>query len=225
MSTWNQREQVCACGRRALVRVVESANVWRHPAFRDDVLAERFNQTICVGCEAAVSVEIMVLYTDLEHQLFIGVFPRHEAAAVAACSHIVETSFQAAIGDAPRPVRAWGDSVQRRVVFGYDQLREKVLCSYHGLDDRMVEAYKMLTLTLGARTLEPGTVDLRLVDLRGDEAVYHALDARRRPIRELLVQRSTFEHLARQPVRALMPGLFSSPYVHHTQAVAPTAAS
>ena len=44
--------------------------------------------------------------------------------------------------EGPEFVRAFGETIAIRLVFGLEELREKVLCRIHDLDDRVVEAMK-----------------------------------------------------------------------------------
>lgn len=44
--------------------------------------------------------------------------------------------------EGPPFVREFGDTVAIRLVFGLEELREKVVCRIHDLDDRVIEAMK-----------------------------------------------------------------------------------
>jgi len=126
------------------VLVVESANVQRFPEFRNRLLARTFMRFTCVGCNEPFVIEHEMLYTDLERRQFFGVFPRGEVARYSQCERWIETTYrQAFLAESPHVIRVSLDNCVRRVVFGYEQLREKIVCFEAGLDDRLLEAVKV----------------------------------------------------------------------------------
>jgi hypothetical protein len=78
--------------------------------------------------------------------------------------------------EGPPAVRRWGAGVVIRLVFGTEELREKVICRLAGLDDRVVE-YLKVTLMDRDRGVVPvldgcdQTADLRFRFLDRDETV------------------------------------------------------
>lgn len=150
MSTTSLEEVACPeCGVRQNVLVVESANIQRFPEFRARVLNGTFMRFTCVDCKASFLVETDLLYTDYEQRLFIGVFPRDRRAHVKECEAILEETYQRVfVKEAPAFARvAVGGDLQRRIVFGYEELREKIVCFSAGLDDHIVEAVKVTLIT------------------------------------------------------------------------------
>jgi hypothetical protein len=99
----------------------------------------------CVSCGTSFVVEADLLYTDYEQRLFIGVFPRERRANAAECEALLEDTYQRVfVNEAPAFARvAVNGELQRRVVFGYEELREKVVCFSAGLDDHIIEAIKL----------------------------------------------------------------------------------
>ncbi len=125
----------------------ESANADLDPGLRQAVLEGRFMRADCSACGVDFVVESELLYTELRRGWFIGVFPRTRRSEADALGALIEQAYVTAAGDgAPRPIRLLAQSVRRRVVFGYDELREKVLCGEHGLDDRAIEVTKLALL-------------------------------------------------------------------------------
>lgn len=146
MSTTSVEETACPeCGVRQNIVVVESANIQRFPEFRNRVLNGTFMRFTCVSCQASFVVETDMLYTDYDQRLFIGVFPRTRRAHVPECEALLEATYlQVFITEAPAFARAAvGGELNRRIVFGYEELREKVVCFSAGLDDHIVEAVKI----------------------------------------------------------------------------------
>ena len=124
--------------------VVESANVQRFPDFRERLLKRTLMRFTCASCTHPFVIEHEMLYTDLERRQFFGVFPRAAAAQFAQCEEWIEATYrQTFLEEGPEVVRQALDNCVRRVVFGYEQLREKVVCFDAGLDDRILEAVKV----------------------------------------------------------------------------------
>ncbi|HEX6839490.1 MAG TPA: CpXC domain-containing protein [Polyangia bacterium] len=145
MSTTSTTRARCPdCGTEQEVLVVESANVQRFPDFRQRLLARTLMRFTCASCTHPFVIEHEMLYTDLERRQFFGVFPRAAAAEFAQCEQWIEATYRRAfLEEGPHIVRQALDNCVRRVVFGYEQLREKVVCFDAGLDDRILEAVKV----------------------------------------------------------------------------------
>lgn len=145
MSTTSTRRVHCPdCGAEQDILVVESANVQRFPDFRVQLLARTFMRFSCAACSNRFVIEHEMLYTDLERRQFFGVFPRAEASRFSQCEELIEATYrQAFVDESPHVIRVSLDNCVRRVVFGYEQLREKVVCFEAGLDDHIVEAIKL----------------------------------------------------------------------------------
>jgi hypothetical protein len=145
MSTTSTRRVRCPdCDAEQDVLVVESANVQRFPEFRTRLLDRTFMRFPCSGCAHFFVIEHDMLWTDLDRRQFFGVFPRESVARFAECEAIVEQSYrQAFLDESPEVVRRSLHDCALRVVFGYEQLREKVVCFDAGLDDHILEAMKL----------------------------------------------------------------------------------
>jgi hypothetical protein len=138
------------------ILMVESANIQRFPEFRKQVIDGSFMRFTCTVCNGAFVIETDLLYTDVDQGLFVGVFPRDRRADVAECEALVERTYdQVFVQEPPAFARALFANLQCRVVFGYEELREKVVCFAAGLDDHIIEAVKVAlidaTPELGAR--------------------------------------------------------------------------
>lgn len=200
-----------SCGAVMDVPVWTSANASRHPEIADAVLAGTFHVATCPSGHATV-IEREVLYTDLDRGVFIGVFPRQDRGDVARCVRIVEDAFLGAVGEnAPEPVLGWAGTIRRRVVFGYDELREKVLCFRHDLDDRLLESWKAAWTTLSGTRAE-----LRLVDVQDGTLILASCAADDTVLEHLAVPRAHVDQLrglTEAPRR--LPQLFDSIHVHY----------
>lgn len=169
MSTFASVPLPCpSCGHTSTVRLAESANAARHPPFRAQVLAGTFMRFVCEQCHEATVVERELLYTDLPRGQAIGVFPSERRGDGGA----MERGFDTMVDQlALEPGLAGRTLPMRRIVFGYAELREKLICADAGLDDRVVEALKLVLL---ARTtwVSGGSRGLLLVAVEPDQLVF-----------------------------------------------------
>jgi hypothetical protein len=145
LSTTSTTRASCPeCGAEQDVLVVESANVQRFPDFRTRLFQRTLMRFVCTSCARPFVVEHEMLYTDIERRQFFGVFPRAAAAQFAQYEQWIEATYRETfLEEGPTVVRQALDNCIRRVVFGYEQLREKVVCFDAGLDDRILEAVKV----------------------------------------------------------------------------------
>jgi hypothetical protein len=179
-----------ACGADIEATTFESINPTRHPFLQDQLLERTLLRRSCDHCGAFHQHYDRLIWTDLPGRLCVCIlqdddrprWPQLENEALAALSVPLR-------GEGPPAVRLWGDQVQIRLVFGTEELREKVLCRLAGLDDRVIE-YLKVTLMDRDRAAVPvldgaeGTADLRFRFLDRDEPVtlprahYHQAAAR-----------------------------------------------
>lgn len=154
----------------------------------------------------------MLLYIDLERRQFFACFQRGRRAEAEALEPLVDEAFHRALmRDAPAPIRRSAEHVGRRIVFGYEELREKVFCYQAGLDDRLLEALKLQVL------MAPGGADIHALSLRtvsADGLHFAALEPG--GIGQVAVPRGNYDRLAgeRAHVASMLPALFDSHYVH-----------
>jgi CpXC motif protein len=216
MSTTVTIDLACpVCGHAQSAQVAESANVQRAPIWRDQVLARTFMRVACSACRAPIVLERELLYTDLERGLFIAVFPRGRRGEADALAAVVERAFQAAfVEQAPAAVRASAPAIDRRVVFGYDELREKVVARDAAIDDRALEALKLM---LGDAAPPGGTgAAPALTLLAADHAWLELAIMTPLGVETHRVARSLLDDLAagRAQLATVLAPLFDGPYVH-----------
>ncbi|HJU22718.1 MAG TPA: CpXC domain-containing protein [Casimicrobiaceae bacterium] len=209
MSTTATTEIACpSCGKGQAVLAVESANVRRFPEFRRRLLDGTFMRFDCTGCTERFIVERDLLWTDLDAGLLIAVFPQTERERALELSHIVEDVYDRAfVREPPAVVRASVPELRCRVVFGYEELREKIVCFDGGLDDRILEALKLAIMEAQPNIYRPS---LQAVD---EQALWFAgVGSNAQPF---AVDRRAYEAMrADEPaLRILLPGLFAGAHV------------
>jgi hypothetical protein len=207
MSTFAPQEVACpSCGRKQTWTLATSLNGARASKQIDEIKNGSFQQVACDGCGHRFELEWPFLYYDFAGSLTVGVFPsewepewrRHEA--------MLARSWRKNAGaDAPLPARSFGAGVRVRTVFGHAALREKLLCSQAGLDDRLIELLKLELMRA-----ENIHVRLRLQAIDGDFAF--GADGVAESWR---IPRSAYDELAAQPAdyAQLLSRLDASSYV------------
>ncbi len=145
MSIYEVRTLGCgACGAVRTVKVVESANPERHPPFLDELLGRTLHRFRCDECGHVDVLEDPLLWTDARVGLVAGMLPPSQRPAWAELEVAVATGLATPVRDeGPVFVRQWGAEVEIRVVFGLEELREKVVAAHAGIDDRAVELCKV----------------------------------------------------------------------------------
>ena len=166
-----------ACGAAIEATTFESINPTRHPFLQDRLLERTLLLRSCDSCGASHQHFDRLIWTDLPGRLCVCVvqeddrthWPQLEKEALSALSVPLRA-------EGPPAVRLWGAQVAIRLVFGTEELREKVICRLAGLDDRVVEHLK-ITLMDRDRGVVPvldgcdETADLRFRFLDRDESV------------------------------------------------------
>jgi hypothetical protein len=140
------------CGREIEAVTIESANVMRHPHFQEQLLERRLLKMSCPRCGAVHLHFDRFMWTDLPGRLCAIVMDDNDRADWPRLEPEAREAIAVPFSEGPTVVRDLGRALTIRLVFGLEELREKVLCRIHGLDDRLVEALK-LDLPFGS-TLE-----------------------------------------------------------------------
>jgi len=131
----------CDCGNSLTVQLADSINVKRSPEAREKILRGELHRAACPACNRQMTVEKPFYYTDLSRNAFFRVSPRGERHLWKKASAQLEQAanfFPNAISKS--------DERTLRVVFGMDELREKLVAQDSGLDDRLVELLKVFLI-------------------------------------------------------------------------------
>ncbi len=121
-------------GTRHATTLADCLNVQRTPAAREQILARRLHQLEAGG--ETLQVEKAFFYLDLARGQAFLVQPPRERFRHADAS----TALARMLLVLPPSMRA--QAQQQRVVFGLEELREKIVAADAGLDDRAVELMK-----------------------------------------------------------------------------------
>jgi hypothetical protein len=159
----------CRCGARLEALVADSLNAARHTHLKQAVLERRLHVFVCAVCQRPITIEKEMLYVDVPRRQFIGVYPTNERVRERECGEELLNAFERTVAkDAPGVVRELASSFLVRVVFGYEELREKIVADDAGLSDLILELVKARLLASDRSLVERGVMTLRLERVLGD---------------------------------------------------------
>jgi hypothetical protein len=169
MSITQVRRIPCrACGREIEAVTVESANIMRHPHFQEQLLERRLLRMACPRCGAEHLHYDRFMWTDLPGRFCAIVLDESERGNWADLEPEARDAIAAPFAEGPPVVRELGSALTIRLVFGLEELREKVLCRVNELDDRDIEALKdQLPYGCALEAVEP---EQTLTFIDGDRA-------------------------------------------------------
>jgi len=145
------------CGHEEARAVAVSVDGARAAQQHQAILDDTFQRFSCAACGREFRADGPLIYLDFDAKLWIGVFPapweaawwEHEAAPQGAFDRYM-------IENCPPLVREWAPGFAVRAVFGLPRLREKLVAHAAGIDDRVLEAYKLdLLRGMGPYELSP----------------------------------------------------------------------
>jgi hypothetical protein len=138
------RTLVCACGHRFPVEIWDGVHVSQWPELRQQVLDGTFHRFPCDACGVTAIYDDLLGYTDFPRRHWFTIAPAVDLAYRSKWNELAENSFRATMVEfAPPLVREWSTEMTRRLIFGIQSLREKLVAFDAGLDDRVVELLKL----------------------------------------------------------------------------------
>jgi hypothetical protein len=145
MSTYVERAIPCPhCGVETVRTVAESLHGPRVPDVVKALEDGTFQQFDCEACGGPYMVDGPFVFLDFEAGLWIMCFPLDwEHAWKALEAHAEQTFHTNMFEYAPRVARRMGEGITMRTVFGLPAFREKLLCAREGVDDRVLETWKL----------------------------------------------------------------------------------
>lgn len=147
MSTWADREISCVfCATSFVVRVASGLHITRLPAVREQILRGELHRFECPSCRRTLEVRLPIIYTDFQRGHWIEVHPDDEIATWPELGPACEQRFQRTVERGASILREGIPAFKVRLVFGYNELREKVTLWDAGLDDVDVECLKLVAL-------------------------------------------------------------------------------
>lgn len=141
MSFYHPHRVSCSCGHVFSHSLVKSANVERSPAIRQAALEGTLHRLYCPGCGQQVVVESKFFFADPQRNSLFMVKPSNQRFRSQ------NDSEELALGLKAFPEFIMDRKLTNlRVVYGLDELREKLVCQDANLDDRQMEVAKLYIL-------------------------------------------------------------------------------
>lgn len=228
MSVYRVASLACAaCGTERPVKLVDSANPLRHPPFHDELVGRTFHRFRCPSCAHVDVIDGPLLWTQVTADLVAWLLPDSERRNWQAVEAQAMERMEGPVRhEGPDFVRAWGQRARIRVVFGLEELRDKVVIRSHRLDDSVVEALKLpLADFETGRGVVVEAVDddgLRLAVAAPSDGVDDEGPAAR-TLTVVSWEAYTQAITEREALAAAHPGLFAGAWIHWSRA--PVAAS
>jgi hypothetical protein len=198
MSTFVPSTIVCRCGKRYDVEIANGLHISLRPDLRRSILDGTFHRFFCPACGMTTMIDATMSFTDFPRRQWFTIAPSHGLPWRRQWLELARASFQATMVDnAPDMVVGWGREMTRRLMFGLAALREKLVISDAGLDDRVVELMKIQIVRDLRGELSPSHY-FHLVAVRGHDIAFE----RTHPdglIREFALPRRIYDELAHQP--------------------------
>ena len=141
MAIFHPIQVSCSCGRAFIAEAARSINIRRVPRVRDMILDGSFHQANCPACGSRLTVERPFYYSDPDRGAVFLIMPRGERL-----HHRRDGKRISAQEPAMALISAGRAITQMRVIYGMDELREKLIAQNAGIDDRHVELLKLFIL-------------------------------------------------------------------------------
>lgn len=167
MSLFKDMSVTCPkCGEVNRISAVESVNADRRPDLREAILDGTFQVHPCTSCAEPIRLEPQFNYLDVAAGLWIAAYPGRRMPDFLEVEDNVNEVFRTSYGSgAMDSAQAVGETLQKRLTFGWPAVREKVMLRAAGIADWEAELLKLdLMRRLPEAPLAPG-VELRVMSV------------------------------------------------------------
>ncbi|MEO8701709.1 MAG: CpXC domain-containing protein [Kofleriaceae bacterium] len=142
MSTWFDEDVACVgCGIVQTARLAHGIHASRAPEVRAQLFARTFHRIECRSCGLAFTGQRPLVYTDMERKHWLQVALANERPRWPELEVATGEIFDRAFVGSPL-VEDLYQGFKVRLVFGLEELREKLVIWAGGLDDAVVECVK-----------------------------------------------------------------------------------
>lgn len=189
---------VCgACGTKNRIPLVGLVDADRRRDQRQAIMERTLQSVPCSECGASVRSEPEMVYFERSRDLWITAYPREQLAAWPEWEAQADSSFDAYHRSESEIASRMGQAtLHRRVTFGWEALREKLLLSGSGLDDVTAELCKLSLIQRGRCSRPDETAELRFCDIRAKECTIATfLPSTDEPANPLRVPRELFNEV------------------------------
>lgn len=141
MAIYHPTSVTCTCGNTFPAHVAHTLNVRRAPELREKILKLALHRVVCPRCRQTMTIERPMTYVDPDRNALFFVQPRGARVGYQRDSKRLAAATTGLPSRLSKP-----RGRQARVVYGLDELREKLVAQDLALDDRVVELLKALVL-------------------------------------------------------------------------------
>jgi hypothetical protein len=171
MSTWEATTAACpACGASVSMRVATSVHIARVPEVRTSVLERTLHRVTCV-CGQKIAVDTAFTYVDVERGQWIQIEPVSRRDDWASVETQTMRALTRGLDHTSPIISGLAESARRRLVFGTEELREKLIVWDAGIDDGLLECLKLRAWIDEPTLIRAPLVAERMTDDGGVELV------------------------------------------------------
>lgn len=170
MAIFHPFRVACHCGHGIDTQLAIGVNAGRSPEIKKQILDGQMHKVKCDRCNKVLTVEKDFFYFDLTRNTFIQVGKSSRTHEWKRVSEELHKQIDSTI---PKSISGENANLLR-VVFGLDELREKVLAQEAQLDDRVIEFLKVLVVYEHPFLLREPRLRLILENINEDKITFIA---------------------------------------------------
>lgn len=176
MSTWFDEEVSCPqCGTQQTAKLAHGIHASRAPEVRDMLFDRTFHRITCRECRHVFVGQRAFVYTDMDRKHWLQVARDIERPRWPELEQLTDDVFARAFTGSPL-AQELRTGFKRRLVFGLEELREKLVIWRASLDDAVVECLKLHAIS---REPELSRAESIVVDEVHDRALRLVVDGAR----------------------------------------------
>jgi len=143
MSTWFDEPVTCpSCSATQTARLAHGVHVSRAPEIRDQLFARTFHAITCRDCGFVFVAQRPLVYTDMDRKHWVQVALENERPRWPELEVAVDKIYERAFTGSPL-ARELSERMTIRLVFGLEELREKLVIWNANLSDAAMECVKV----------------------------------------------------------------------------------
>jgi hypothetical protein len=213
MSTWfNERVTCPACSHEQDARLAHGIHVTRAPEARDQIIDRTFHRITCAECSVRFVANREMVYTDMDRRHWVHVALSEQRPVWPELETVARQTFERAFIGSPLAAEL-RERFKVRLVFGIEELREKLVIWKANLDDRVVECAK---IRMFLRDPELALAYRMLVDTVDDAQLYvNCVDHDDRPTSTFAIPQSLVEDMTAhdEELGRYFPEIFGGTFV------------
>jgi len=199
------------CGTENHFQTISVIDVDDQPDWRDEIIERTLSQKACKNCGTSYRKQPKFSYFDRKHDQWIVAFPwekrdewresEQQAQSLYDAYFHADTSMSARMREAP---------LNRRVTFGWEALREKIVVAERSLDDVRLELLKRELQQRPSRTNDD---DVRLLDADEAELILGVIPPSEGIVERMTIPRGRYDAIGddltgRAPRAELSKGMY-----------------